>query len=261
MASTKKSISEKRAEKEKQDNLALTRVYYVFLAGLVAECYLFLVYRGYVAGSVESVLAWHNVLKVLMWLGLAALAAGAVLGSVKRQDKKLRKIMIWVAGVGAFFALSSWVMTSFFANGMGVTTMCVLVPIAAVFALVYLLYQHECALSTAALGGAMFCVWARAASAGSVHWKIPVIVGCVLGLALVGAAAYLVSKAQKAEGKLKKIQVLSLECDYRILYAALGVAAVGVLIGLILPAISVYLMWLLGVALFAELVYYTTKLM
>lgn len=87
------------------------------------------------------------------------------------------------------------------------------------------------------------------------------IAGCVVGLVLLAAAAYLVNKAQKAEGKLMKIQVLSLECDYRILYAALAVAAVGVLIGTILPAISVYLMWLLGIALFAELVYYTTKLM
>jgi len=261
MASTKKSISEKKADKEKQDNLVLTRVYYVFLIGLVAECYLFLVYRGYAVGSVDSVLVWHSVLKVLMWLGLAALAVGAVLGYVKRQDKKLRKIMVWTAGVGAFFALSGWVMTRFFTNGMGVTAMCVMVPILAVFALVYLLYQHECALSTVALGGAMFCVWARAASAGSNHWKIPVIVGCVVGLALLAAAAYLAGKAQKAEGKLKKIQVLSLECDYRILYAALAVAAVGVLAGMILPAVSVYLMWLLGVALFAELVYYTTKLM
>lgn len=257
----KKSISQKKADKERQDNLVLSRVYYVFLIGLVAECYLFLVYRGYAVGSVNSVLAWHTVLKVLMWAGLAALVIGAVVGWLKREDRKLRKIMPWVAGAGAFFALSGWVMTRFFNNGMGVTAMCVLVPIAAVFALVYLLYQHECALSTVALGGAMFTVWVREASAASNHWKIPVIIGCVVALALLAAAAYLCSMAQKDEGKLKNIQVLSLECDYRILYAALGVAAVGVLIGMLLPAIATYLMWLLGVALFAELVYYTTKLM
>lgn len=261
MASTKKSISEKKADKEKQDNLVLNRVYYVFLIGLVAECYLFLVYRGYAVGSVDSMLAWHNVLRVLMWLGLAVLVIGAAVGYVKREDRKLRRIMPWVAGVGAFFALSSWVITHFFNNGMGVTAMCVLVPIAAVFALVYLLYQHECALSTVALGGAMFSVWVRGASMNSNHWKIPVIVGCVVALILLAAAAYLSSMAQKSGGKLKKVQVLSLECDYRILYAALAAAAVGVLIAVILPAISTYLMWLLGVALFAELVYYTTKLM
>ena len=261
MASTKKPISQKKAEKEKQDNQVLNRVYYVFLLGLAAECYLFLVYRGYAVGSVSSMLVWHSVLTVCMWLGLVLLIAGAVVGYWKREDKKLRKIMTWAAGVGAFFALSGWLSTHFFGNGLGVTAMCVLVPILAVFALIYLLYQHECALSTVALGGAMFSVWVRGASMNSNHWKIPVIVGCVVALILLAAAAYLSSMAQKSGGKLKKVQVLSLECDYRILYAALAAAAVGVLIAVILPAISTYLMWLLGVALFAELVYYTTKLM
>ena len=260
-SSNKKSISQKKAEKEKQENLILNRVYYVFLLGLAAECYLFLVYRGYAMGSVSSMLAWDTALRVLMWAGLAALVIGAAAAYVKRADKKLRKIMTWVAGTGGFFALSGWIITHFFINGAGVSAMCVLGPILAVLALIYLLYQHECALNTAALGGAMFSVWLRGAAANSSAWKIPVIVGCVAALALLAAAAYLVSKAQKAEGKLKKVQVLSLECDYRILYAGLAVAAAGVLIGLLVPAISVYLMWLLGVALFAELVYYTTKMM
>lgn len=261
MASTKKPISQKKAEKEKQDNQVLNRVYYVFLLGLAAECYLFLVYRGYAVGSVSSMLAWHNVLTVCMWLGLVLLIAGAVAGYVKREDKKLRKIMTWAAGIGAFFALSGWLSTHFFSNGLGVTAMCVLVLILAIFALIYLLYQHECALSTVALGGAMFSVWARGATANSSRWSIPVIVGCVLALALLALAGWLSNKAQKDEGKLWNVQALSLECDYRILYATLGVAAVGVLIALVVPSISVYLMWLLGVALFAELVYYTTKLM
>lgn len=260
MASTKKPISQKKADKEKQDNQVLSRVYYVFLLGLAVECYLFLVYRGYAAGGVNSVLAWHSVLRALMWVGLAVLAGSAIVGYVKREDRKLRKILCWSAGAGAFFALSGWVITTFFDNGLGVTVMCVLVPIAAILALIYLLYQHECALSTAALGGAMFCVWARGATPYS-PWKLPVAVGCVLGLALLALAAYLVSKAQKEEGRLKKIQVLSMECDYRVLYAALAVAAVGVAVVLLVPAISVYLMWMLGVALFAELVFYTTKLM
>ena len=68
-------------------------------------------------------------------------------------------------------------------------------------------------------------------------------------------------KAQKDEGKLWKIRVFSLECDYRVVYAVLAVAAVAMLVAAFLPAATVYLMWVLGVLLFAELVYYTTKLM
>lgn len=257
----KKPISQKRADKEREDNKVLSRVYYVFLLGLAAECYLFLVYRGYAAGSVSSMLAWHNVLTAGKWLGLAALAAGAVGAYLKREDPKLRTILTWVGCVGAFFAVSGWLITNFFSNGEGVTMACVLTAVAAILALVFMLYQHECALTTAALAGAMSAVWARGGSFLSDIWAVPVVIGCVAGLAVLGAAAYLSNKAQKAEGKLWKTQVLSLECDYRILYAGLAVAAAGVLIALLVPSISVYLMWLLGVALFAELVYYTTKMM
>ena len=261
MASTRKPISQKKADREREDNKVLNRVYYVFLLGLAAECYLFLVYRGYAAGSVTSMLAWHSVLTVTKWLGLAALVVGAAGAYLKRADQKLRTILTWVGAVGAFFAVSGWLVTHFFSNGAGVTISCVLTAVAAILALVFMLYQHECTLTTAALAGAMFTVWARGGSFLSSSWKVPVIVGCIVGLAVLGAAAYLASKAQKADGKLWKVQVLSLECDYRILFAALAVAAAGVLIALLVPSIAVYLMWLLGVALFAELVYYTTKLM
>ena len=101
---------------------------------------------------------------------------------------------------------------------------------------------------------------ARGATAAGA-WRVPVIAGCVLGIVLLGLAVFLASKAQKGEGKLGGIRVLSLECDYRVLYGVLGLGAVGVLVALIDPAISVYLMWVLGILLFAELVYYTTKLM
>ena len=46
MSSTrKKSISQKNVERERTENRTLNRVYYVFLLGLAAECWLFLTYR------------------------------------------------------------------------------------------------------------------------------------------------------------------------------------------------------------------------
>lgn len=257
----KKSISEKRAERERQENQTLQRVFNVFLLGLAAEVYLFIVYRGYVAGSVGSMLVWHQLLRWGSWIGLAAAVAGAGVGWWKREDKKLRTIMTWAGGVGAFLFVSGWIVTHFFSNGQGVTTMCILVPILAVLALVYLLYQHECFLCTAALAGSMFTVWVRGAAADSGTWKVPVLVGTVVGALVLAAAAYLVHKAQAEEGKLLKIRVFSVECDYRILYAALGVGFVGVAAALVVPAVAYYLMWVLGIALFAELAYYTTKMM
>ena len=52
----KKPISQKRAEREKQENQTLQRVFNVFLLGIAAECYLFVVYRNYVMGTAASLL-------------------------------------------------------------------------------------------------------------------------------------------------------------------------------------------------------------
>ena len=261
MSSTKKPNSQKRADREQHDNRTLNRVYYVFLLGLAAECYLIMAYRGFAFANIGSTLAWNRFLTVAMWAGLALLVIGAAAAFLKKNDKKLRTIMTWVAGVGAFFFASSWIMTRFFTNGLGTTIMCVLVPILAILALIYLLYQHECTVNTVLLGGAMFSVWLRGATAQSEYWRVPVIVGCVVVLLGLAAVAWLVNKARQAEGKLWGLRVFSVECDYRIVFAVVAVAAAGVLVAAVLPAVSYYLMWVLGVLLFAELVYYTTKLM
>ena len=64
MSSTKKTISQKHADREKQESRTLTRVYYTFLLGLAAECYLFLVYRGFISGTIQAVLTWNKILNV-----------------------------------------------------------------------------------------------------------------------------------------------------------------------------------------------------
>lgn len=258
---SKKPISQKRADREKQESQALHRVFNVFLLGLAAECYLLLVYRGYAMGTIDSLLIWHQILTWGMYLGLVMLIAGIAVGVAKRKDRRLRTIMTWVAGGGLFLALTGWVVTFFFDNSRGITAMCVLVPIAVVLALVYLLFQPECFLCTLTVSCAMFAVWARGASADSSAFGMVVIAGCVVGALLLAAAAYLVSKAQKDEGKLWKVRVFSVECDYRVVYAVLAAAAALLLLAAFVPAIAYYLMWVLGVLLFAELVFYTTKLM
>ncbi|MDE7242540.1 MAG: hypothetical protein K2O18_00990 [Oscillospiraceae bacterium] len=257
----KKSISEKRTEREQAENQVLRRVFSVFLLGLAAEVYLFIVYRA-VTGSIDSMLAWYQgVLPVLSWLGVALLAGGGIAAYVKRADKKLFAPLLGASGAGLFLALSGFVITTFSNDNKGVTTMCVLAPIAAVLGLIFLLYQHECFLSTLALSGAMFAVWVRGTSAASVLWRIPVIVGLVAGALLLAAAAWLVRKTQEKNGKLGSVRLFAVDCDYRIVYAVLGAAFVCVLLAMALPAITYYLMWALGIVMFAELVLYTTKLM
>lgn len=258
---SKKPVSQKRAERARQENMTLQRVFYVFLLGLAAECYLFLVYRGYAVGSVDSLLIWHQILTWGTWLGLVMLIAGAVVGYVKRADRRLCTTMAWVGGVGAFLAVSGWVVTHFFDNNAGITAMCIMVPILAVLGLVFLLFQHECFLSTVALTGALFAVWVRGAAAASGAWRVPVIIGAVFGAVLLVLAAGLTRKAQQGGGKLWGVRVYSPECDYRVLYGVLAIAFVCVLLAVAASSLAYYLMWVLGILLFAELVYYTTKLM
>lgn len=258
---SKKPISQKRADREKQESQALHRVFNVFLLGLAAECYLLLVYRGYAMGTIDSLLIWHQILTWGMYLGLVMLAAGIAVGIVKRKDRRLRNIMAWVAGGGLFLALSGWVVTFFFDNSRGITAMCVLVPIAVVLALVYLLFQPECFLCTLTVSCAMFAVWARGASADSAAFSTVVIGGCVLGALLLAGAAYLTSRAQKDGGKLWGLRVFTPECDYRVVYGVLAVALACVALAAAVSSTAYYLLWVLGILLFAELVYHTTKLM
>lgn len=256
-----KPSSQKRADREREDNRTLSRVYYVFLLGLAAECYLFLVYRGFANAGIRSTLAWNKALTVEKWLGLAVLVIGAAMGIWKKKDKRVRNAMTWLAGIGAFFFLSSWIMVRFFHNGHGVTAMCILVPILAVLAIIYLLYQHECAINTVILSGTMFSVWLRGATVQSEYWHTPVMIGCVLVAVLLAAAVWLANMAKKGGGKLWGLRVFSLECDYRIVFTVAGASAACVLLAAAVPTIAYYLMWVLGVLLFAELVYYTSKLM
>jgi len=101
----KKSISEKRADREQAENRTLRQVFNVFLLGLAAEVYLFLVYRA-VTGSIDTMLfCYQTVLPVLSWLGLAMLVAGAVIGYVKRADRKLLAPMAYLGGIGLFLSL------------------------------------------------------------------------------------------------------------------------------------------------------------
>jgi hypothetical protein len=254
----KKSISEKRADRERQENEALRWIFNVFLLGLVAECYLFFVYRGYVNGSLNALLVWDKLLRYGAGLGLVMVIVALAVGIGKRENKKLRTPMAWVGGIGAFLAITGFIMTRIYPNG--VIAMCVAVPVLTLLGLIFFLFQHECFFSTLVLTCGIFTAWVRGRSLEG-SWASIVLAGCVVALVVLAAAAYLVHKVQKDEGKLKGHRVLSLECDYRVLYLMLGLCAVAVVLAIAVPSITYYLLWALGILLFVELVYYTTKLM
>lgn len=260
MASSKKPISQKRAEREQAENQALSRVFAVFLIGLAIECYLFILYRA-ASGSVNSMLACYRALEVITVLGFIVLVAAAIVGYLKRNDRKLRTVMIWAGALGLFLGVSGWIMRHFANDQQGIIAMCILVPVAAVLALIFLLYQRECFWSSLVMCCALFTVWLLSDANHSKTWHLRIVAGAIVGAVLLLVAFYLFRKAQGNDGKLWGLRVCSPECEYLVVYAVLAVALVGVLMAVAAYTISFYLMWMLGIAFFAELVYYTAKLM
>lgn len=254
----KKPISQKKADRQKQENAALQRVFNVFLLGLAAECYLFIVYRGYVTGTVDSLLMWDKILRCGAVLGLILLAAGAAAAVWKRKEPKLCRGMAGMAGAGLFLAVSGWVMTSLFDKG--VTAMCIIVPVLTLLGLIYFLFQHECFLSTISLAGALFAVWVCGSGMSS-GWRTRIIIGAVAAVVVLALFAALTHRVQQGGGKLGEIRIFSADCDYRVLYAVFAVSAIAIVTALLAASAVFYLMWALGILLFVELVFYTTKLM
>lgn len=255
---SKKPVSQKRAQRQQQERTALNNIFNTFLAGLAAECYLFIVYRGYIAGSIDSLLAWDNILRVLMWVGVAVLVAGGVFTFLKKDNAKLRKIGLIAAGAGLFFAASGWVMTRFY--DLGVVAMCTAVPILTVLMLIFFLYQRDCFINTLLLVFALFTVWiCDRGLAGS--WQLYVRIGAIavaVALAVFGVAA---RRLQFKDGKLGRWQIFPAECDYRMIYIVSVICILLVALAVFVPSIAYYLIWAAVIALFAELAYYTTKMM
>ena len=195
----KKPISQKRAERQQQENAALQKVLNVFLLGIAAECWLLLVYRNYDMGGVNSMLTWHEILKVCMYAGLVLLAGGIGVTIWKRECPKCRKIMPLVALLGLLLTATGWVATRFFPSGTAV--LCIIVPIITLLGLVFYLYQHECFLSTVALSGSLFASWVCASGTAGA-WRVPVMIGAVCCIAALAAAAVLTRKIQQDNGKL-----------------------------------------------------------
>ncbi|MBR2131114.1 MAG: hypothetical protein IJ955_01015 [Oscillospiraceae bacterium] len=255
---SKKSISQKKTQREQQENKALQQIFNVFLTGLAAECYLLIVYRGYIAGTIDSLLVWDKILRASLWLGLILVLGGLAVAVWKRNDAKLRKVATVVTALGGFLAFSGGVMSRFFSTG--VVAMCTIVPVVTVLGLVYFLYQRECFVSTVLLAASLFTVWVCDKGLDG-SWKTLVLLGSVAVVIFLAAAAFVVRKLQNNDGKFRDIEVFSEECDYRIVYAVCGVCVAAVLAVMVMPSTAFYLTWALVIALFAVLAYYTTKMM
>ena len=165
-----------------------------FLAGCVAELYLLIVRRFYVNGSAEQQIAWFDsYLKRFIGAGVVVLAIGLVLAYLWRQAKAKRELSCYVAGLGAFVALSS---TLVLWNMSALSPLSVIVPVVMVLGILWSLYDRECALSLTILCVSLIALWICRRQVSSMYLGTYVKVLAVAYIVVLAVIAFLVKQGK-----------------------------------------------------------------
>ena len=252
-----------RTERAKQEDAILNKVLLWIVGAVVLEALLLLLnkyYVHYIVADIEIAAALHKILPILA----VVCAVGFVLCGIwtltlYRQKKKMRlaaALTIIFAALAVCSAVARWI-----PNGTGVRLLYVGVPVIAVLAMIYYLYQREfflvALLSTAGLAG----LWLNQRRDG--HPAVVYTGLIALGVILV-ACVVLAWRLQSNRGmvtlKGKQVQLLPKQANYVMIYVTCGlvaaVLAAGVVLGTMMILYAVLVAWLLVMA-----VYYTVKLM
>lgn len=229
-----------------------------FLAGCVAELYLLIVRRFYVNGNAQQQIDWFDkYLWVLAGVGAAVLVLGVIFIAMWKADKKKRVIGWYIAGGGAFLAVSALLIRAL--NAPAVTLLSVVVPVVMLLVILWSLYDRECAVALTVLGVSLIFLWVCRRMLTNIYYGTLIRVVAVLFLVLLAAAAFFTWKAGRSGGKLGRLRLLPADADLLPIYTACGLSAVGVAAALISVNIAYYAIWALAVVVFALAVYYTVK--
>ena len=258
----------KRADRKKQEDIALTRALIWFGAAMVLEFLLLLVNKYYVnftadSASIALALAVGTVLKVTAAAGLV----GAVLSGVwswKRMNAEGTLPFMGVVITATLLAIgvSSALIVMFYRSA--VQLLYLLVPAGAVLALVYYLYQREFFFSACGVGVGMLGLWLVRKNIGTHDLLVNLYM--VAGAAVLLVILVLVLKLKKDQGMLavgdKKYEILPKQSNFMLIVLSCVVSLLALLAGLLLGGTAAfYLLFVLLGWLFVLLVYYTVKMM
>lgn len=240
-----KNLGKKNVRKDEPMNGAMK----FFLAGCVAELYLLIIRRFYINAASDLIrIAWYDrYLWVAAGLGAAVLVLGAV-GALTVKKRGGRDLW-YVAGVGAFMAVSSLLVRW---NMATLSLMTVLVPVVMLLSILWALYDRECALALTVLGVSLLALWGFRRYGASIYAGTAVKAALIVYLAVVAALA-----ALTYAGKLGRL--LSPRADRLPVYVSCGISAVALLAALLISGMAYYAMWALAAVEFALAVYYTVK--
>lgn len=229
-----------------------------FLAGAAAELYLLAAYRYYARGSHTSLVAWYETyLPALMWAGLALVVLGVVLLSVGKGREKLALTGRIAACAGVFLAVTAPAIRMWSAAAL--TPLCVMVPAVMLLAFLWKVYDRECVYALAVFCGAMLVIWLCRRSLGNPMWAASARIVTAVFLALCGAAAALVRKAEAAGGRLKNLRILPARANYTVVYGALAISAALAAAAMLNVTVAYFALWAAAVCIFAVAVYCTVQ--
>lgn len=252
---------ETRAAKKQKEDQALNRVLWWFGGAVVLEFFLLLLNRFYINFNADGVALARGIfrfLRIFAWVCFAAAVATAAWWMVRRR--KAGKTFLPGALCVTSVVLTVCCLVAGIGRGIGVKFLYVCVPVAAVLALIYYLYQREFFL-VAVLGGVvLFAMWIYRELIYS-HALAVHIIFLALGV-LTLTAAVMIYILQKNDGMLGKLRVLPKKTNYAPLYIAAAITAASLLLALVLGATAAYALLFVMVAwLFGVAVYYTVRLM
>ena len=249
---------DKRAERRAKDERNMNRAVVLLIGGLIAEWYLLMADRFYAKGNVTQMLAWYDYLGLMRWIGLAVCAAGAAC-FVTGKKPLVKNVGLGLGITGAFFSLTSFAMRHVYPTS--VTVLCVVIPVLLILGIIVLFYQAEFAIQSMALAMAMGALVLMNRS-GSSRVKL-----CAM-LAIIGIAALCAMSwyLQRSKGLLglkdgRKLRIIGIHADYRLVYGVLGLCLALLLGALFIPQLPFYGTWALAAVTFVLAVYYTVKLM
>ncbi len=257
---------ENRKHKERQEDAALNRALLWILAAVVLEGLLILVNRFFVnfyTDEVNIALFIRGAVRV----GCVLFLVVAVLGFVWAYRWKKREKPTLLPGCVAFFSLMLWcfclILQLFYDSG--VTLLFVAIPVVAVLALVYYLYQRECFAAVWLTVMGVFGMWMmRRGSAGPYLNLIRAyfIVMAVVSAALLVLLVVLHQKSGVLEIRGKSIKVLGKRANYPLLLATCVIMLLAFIAGVVLaPTVLYYLIFVLIAWAIILIVYYTVQML
>ena len=257
-----------KAEKNRQEDAAMTRALAWFAGAMVVEFLLLLINKHYINFSAESAsislaLAINKVLKILAVVATAGGIACAVLCAARSRQRKQLQFGLLFAGVFALIlGLGGASIVYFWSSAVRV--LMIAIPAMAVLALIYYLYQKEFFFSALAVAIGLLGLWLTRRNVAG-HPVLFIAYEVLAALALAGIAVFAL-RLKKNGGVLtcmgKKTPVFAKGSDVTLIIASCALSfAAGIAGAVFGAAAAFYLMLVLAAWTFVLLVYYTVKLM